>query len=93
MAGDEIFSRSIPLSGCLSPCSPAALLLLRGQKNPTHSLESNGKRAQLPGVPSADEGYRWGRCEGLGGRRVVTLNSLILEIHTNHVRAMVIHLL
>jgi hypothetical protein len=39
MAGDEIFSRYIPLRGCLSLCSPAALLLLRGQKNPTHSLE------------------------------------------------------
>lgn len=38
MAGDEIFSRYIPLCRCLSLCSPAALLLPRGQKNPTQSL-------------------------------------------------------
>lgn len=48
----------------------------RGARRTLHTrLQGNGKRAQLSGLTSADEGYHQGSCEAQGGRKVVTLSE------------------
>lgn len=41
----------------------------------TARLKGDGKRAQLSGITSADEGYHQGSCEAQGRRKVVTLSE------------------